>query len=135
MSPEKKYKPEPIDELLCPMFAPEAGYRMKIMRMKRLLDQTELASRLGVAQQTISRIEKGRLYVCDQITLAKFREVFEGDVHYILRGTGAERYSTRYISDRYHEFKYIINRRKGGKKPDIDPAALVDRMLQPRKSR
>lgn len=115
MSPKVPPKTQPIDEVLAPMFGPEAGRRFELMRKKRLLDQSQLAEKLGVSQQTISRIETGKLHVCDLLTFAKLRVVFEGDVHFILLGTGAERHSANFICQRYHEFKYVINR-KGSKK-------------------
>src|SRR3990167_9092606 len=48
-------------KLLCPIWTPEMGVRLQIARRRFYMDQRELGALLGISQQTVSSIEKGKL--------------------------------------------------------------------------
>ena len=99
-------KPAHIDEVLTVMFTPEIGARMRHVRIKLLLDQKEMAIKFGTSQQNYSRLERGHIRFFE-ITLKRFKEIFEDATLFILRGTGSGKWElTREDRKKWLEKKY-----------------------------
>lgn len=113
--PDKGPKHNPLFDVCMPLFDKARGYRMKIMRMKLLMDQKELGERLGVSAQVISVLETGKQAVHGKkpFTLTQFIEVFGDLTSHILLGTGEFRFNYSFIQLKYYENK-LRNTRKPG---------------------
>lgn len=57
--------------------------RLKELRKEAGINQTELASRLGIVQSTLSHWEQGK-YDIDNESLVKLAEIFDCSIDYIL---------------------------------------------------
>lgn len=89
------------------------GERMKELRKRRGLTQEELAVRLNVVRQTVSKWEKG-LSVPDADMLQKMAEILDTDVSELLGGERREAASTNEIAEqlsRINEQMATRNRR------------------------
>lgn len=104
--PEKKSPAEALADVTAPIFSKEIGSRLKLVRMKLLLDQKELGEKLGIDQGAISRIETGKIQVLQRpFTTAKFREVVGQHFMFVMFGTNPERYSVGHINKTYWDHK------------------------------
>lgn len=107
------FKVKDIYPVVTPIFSPEMGERMKTVRMKHLMDQMQLGEKLGVAQQTISKLERGRQLTTENpFSVAQLIELFPKDTLFILLGTGQDRYPLS-ISHRYWSHKHRPQGRRG----------------------
>ncbi len=90
-----------------PIFDAEMGRRLQIIRMRHFMDQKEFAEFLGIAQGTLSKIERGMLPTAQYpFSVAKLQEIAGDALLYILIGTNSERweagkYSTNYWTERF----------------------------------
>lgn len=116
----KKSLTQKIYAVSTPIFTPEMGERMKMMRERLLLDQRQLAEKLGTNQQTISKLELGiQCTTRSPFTIEKMFEVFGDTILHILLGTGYDRFSYGHIHDKYLTEK---RKKKGfGTKPRVFP--------------
>lgn len=81
-----------MDAHCAPLFDFDRGYRLKVVRVKEKMDQRDLAFRLGVSQQYISRIEAG-IAVKPLFTLKQLIEVVSYPATtWILTGKNPSRY-------------------------------------------
>src|SRR6185503_8942239 len=81
-------------EVVTPIMDRHRGRRMEFMRKKLFLDQKQLGEKLGVNQQTISRLERGHISVARRpISLHKFYEVFGALTEHVLFGSGEFNYN------------------------------------------
>lgn len=103
---EKKSPAVEITEVTTPIFNAEMGARLRLMRMKLLMDQRELGAKLGIGQQQVSRLESGKIVTLERpFTCAKLREVF-GDLYmFILLGRNPERFPSGHIGKAYWDHK------------------------------
>jgi transcriptional regulator with XRE-family HTH domain len=100
-------------EICAPIFDKAMGERLALMRMKMLMDQKELADILGIDQHTVSDLEKGRLGVPrTPFTVKLLKDIFAGDMGYILYGTNSERYNANLIQSRWHHERFTARRAK-----------------------
>jgi transcriptional regulator with XRE-family HTH domain len=118
-----------ITEMSTPLFDKDVGSRLRIARMRMLLDQNEFGKLLNVSQQVVSEIERGRLRT-STFTVAQFAEVLGKYFHYVLLGTNPERFETRNVitdywakkdapkGNRTPRYDYSDIREKHGKKDD-----------------
>lgn len=114
---DAKPKKVGLEDVCTPIFDAEMGRRLRLMRMRRLLDQKELAEMLAIKQSTVSDLELGILSVPRHpFTVAHLKEIFGVDTGFILYGTNPERFSPAYIMEKFHEKKFKVNR-----KPRADP--------------
>jgi transcriptional regulator with XRE-family HTH domain len=101
-----------LAETVAPIFDRDRGRRLEMMRKSLLLSQAELADRLGVNQQMITKIERGITPVSRKpITLAQFYAVFGCATEHILYGRDEFNYEE--INRKYWIEK---DRRKGNSK-------------------
>jgi DNA-binding XRE family transcriptional regulator len=104
--PDKKTPAEAIADVTTPMFNGEIGSRLKLVRMKLLLDQAEFGERLGIGQGAVSRLETGKVTVLERpFTTTKFREVVGTHFMFVMFGTNPERYSVGHINKAYWDHK------------------------------
>lgn len=101
-----------LDQVLVPMFDKDSGFRMRLIRMKFLWDQKELARRLGTTQSQICKIERGKQEI-PSFTFAQFKAVFDKFYSYILLNVGSEQINMAAIAEKYHRIKYTENRKPG----------------------
>jgi transcriptional regulator with XRE-family HTH domain len=107
-------KRKTLESVCTPIFDKEMGERMKLMRMRLLIDQAELGERLGVSRSVISRLEKGHLRVPEApFTLERLMEVFGKTTSFLVYGTNPENFNPKYIASKYWS---VINKRMGRKK-------------------
>lgn len=101
-----------LDHFLFPKFTPDAGERMRLIRMNMLIDQRELGMMLGTSQQQISKLESGRLEMAP-FTYGKMQNVFGELAIVILIGSEAmmARMVPKNVSDRYW-FARLVTFRK-----------------------
>lgn len=100
-------------ETVAPIFDRERGKRLKYMRMLLLLDQKQLGEKLGVTQQTITKLERGITPVSRvPITLARFYSVFGCVTEHILYGRDKDQFNYEQINSKYWREK---DRRKGNR--------------------
>lgn len=91
---------------MTPIFDKDRGRRLRYMRQALLLDQKQLAEKLGSTQQMIAKIELGQIKVGRApITLASVYSVFGCATHHILFGLDADSYNYQIISQQYWRFK------------------------------
>lgn len=100
-----------IDEITTILWTKDMGHRMALARMKRIQDQGEVAMSLGVSQGTLSKLETGKIRVCELVTIAKLREVFAGEFNYIFFAKGAIRWNEAFIKKTYWDTR-LRQRRK-----------------------
>lgn len=106
-----KEKRRSLEESCTPIFDAATGRRLRMMRMKILMDQSELGEALGLSQKTISHLENGMLPISRVgPSVSKYREVFGTHTDYVLLGTGAAQYNFDTIMSRFDD------RRKTGRK-------------------
>lgn len=104
------------------MFDKEIGFRMRIIRMKMLLDQAGLGRLLGVSQHQISDLETGRRRIAD-FDYGRFVAVFGRHANYVLTGAGAESYNAGHYSKRYWKSRLT----KKGKAERARQASMSDK--------
>lgn len=104
-----------IDEITTILWTKDMGHRMAIARMKRIADQSEIAEALGVTQATLSKLETGKVRVCELVTIAKLRKVFEHEFNYIFFAKGAIRYNEAVIKKTYWDTR--LRQRRKNKSP------------------
>lgn len=132
--PPKGPKRNALFDACMPIFDAERGNRLRYMRMKLLLDQRELAEKLGISASTLSDIEKGKLAVSRiPFTLSQFMDIFGDLTSHILLGTGMERHSYGYIAQKFQDHHMKHTRKPGSgqwrahkytyRKPDDDKPA------------
>lgn len=79
-----------------PIFTPEIGDRMRIVRQRYLWSQAELAERLKISQHQISRLERGLLKTLeDPFSLSHFELVFGSAAAFILLEQNQEKFLSR----------------------------------------
>lgn len=102
-----------LSETVAPIFDRARGTRLEMMRKLMLLDQKQLAEKLGVKQQTISRLERGIIPVArEPITLAKFYLVLGCLMEHVLFGTDRKSFDYEDINLKYWREK---DKRKGNR--------------------
>lgn len=85
-----------------PIFTPEMGQRLKLARMKLLMDQSELGEKLGCSQSAISHLEKGSQKTSrEPFTVLQFKDVFGPLWTYVLFGTNEASLSPAHIRKVY----------------------------------
>jgi transcriptional regulator with XRE-family HTH domain len=90
---EKRTPAEMFASISTPIFTAEMGDRMALARMKMLLDQRELGTRLGISQQQVSKLEQGKVRVLEKpFTLEQFLKVFGKSSSFVLFGTGEDNF-------------------------------------------
>jgi transcriptional regulator with XRE-family HTH domain len=93
-------------ETVTPIFDKDRGQRLKHMRQALLLDQKQLAHKLGTHQQMIAKLELGQIKVGrTPIRLLDLYKVFGAATHHILFGADAEKYNYVEINQRYWKQK------------------------------
>lgn len=106
-------KQDRLYQKLTPIFDPDLGKRMGIIRMKMLMDQTELGQLLAVSQQMISNLESGKTRVTDSFNYARFKAIFGDFTSYIMNGADSSSINPAYIRQRYWETKLKTRRKPG----------------------
>lgn len=106
---EEKDK-ESKDAHVSPIFDKLKGERMRLVRMRQLWEQAELAEMLGLSQKQVSKIEQGKLNHVD-ITMEKFKTVFGNWHKYILYGTYMGSISPGEIHKRFWETRLRLRRK------------------------
>lgn len=101
-----------LDQIVTPILSEEMGTRLKLVRMKMLLDQREMGDLLGISQQQMSKLEAGKL---DQagFTLARFKAVFGKFYTFILFGSQVSSDNWGYVRKRYWDVKLKVRRKQG----------------------
>lgn len=102
-SPESVVKHSNQDRLaqaVCPIWTPERGKRLRMMRMKMMKDQSELGALIGMTQQNISVIESGRNCRV-QVPLSKWKAILGVHFNYVLFGLSGEKYAMNHIRSKY----------------------------------
>lgn len=103
---EKKTLQQQLDEVTAPVFTREIGARLRWIRMKLLLDQAALGEKLGLGQQQVSRLEKGRDFHRESpITVTKLKEILGRDFLFVMLGTGEDKYNFNSILSKYWDAK------------------------------
>lgn len=104
-------KPKTLEDICTPIFDRDMGQRMRLIRMKRLMDQAQLGEKLGVHQTTISDLELGRFPVPKRpFSITQIKEVFKEDTAFILFGRNPDRFSQANISGQFWFTKLVIER-------------------------
>lgn len=114
------YKRNRIDYLasvylrVTPIWDAEMGDRLARIRMRLLMDQKEFSAALGIAQGTLSKIERGHLPAPQYpFSVSKLQEIVGEALLYILIGTNSDRWEARPRQDYWTErFKRRELRRK-----------------------
>lgn len=101
-----------IAQITSPLFTPESGDRLRLVRMKMLLDQKELGDLLGISQQQVSKIEQGKTTQV-AFTLARFKAVFGKFYTFILFGTVVSSDNWGLVTSRYYDFRFRVRRKPG----------------------
>lgn len=87
-----------------PIFDPEMGQRLRMVRLMLRLDQAALAKELGVSQRTVSGMERGVAGHRVAVSLEKFMRVFgEEALEFIVTAKHHHAFSHKY-SRRMQEF-------------------------------
>lgn len=102
MSDDLRIDPKYRDGLAI-IWTQDRGIRLKHARMKWMFDQRELAAKLGVPQQTVSKIENGQPTGTEISVRRLVDAIGERAFLYVLNGTGAVAYSDPHRLER--EFK------------------------------
>jgi transcriptional regulator with XRE-family HTH domain len=76
-------------EILTPIFDGRIGHRLKVARMRLHLDQVEMSMLLGIAQQQLSKLERGHLRY-GHFTLAQLSDATGKFFAYVMTGEGRE---------------------------------------------
>lgn len=100
------------NEHLTPIFTPEMGKRLALIRMRLMWEQSEVALRLGISQQNVSAIESGRMSICKKLNMSRFVAVFQDASNYILLGTRKEKWEMGNPRKKYWDFKHAERTRK-----------------------
>lgn len=107
-APKKKNSWE---DVCAPIFTKEMGDRMRLMRMRIFLDQSQLGEKLGIGATSVCQLEQGNIRVPrTPFTVAKLREVFGDTTGFILYGTNAERFNRGAISSQFWHTKMVVDR-------------------------
>lgn len=102
-----------LAETVAPIFDKARGRRLEYMRKSLFLDQAQLAEKLGVNQQMISKLERGITPVSRvPITLFQLYSVFGCMTHHILFGVDKQDFDYEQINSQYWREK---DRRKGNR--------------------
>lgn len=89
-----------------PLWDAVKGHRLKIARMRVLLDQGELAALLGVNQQTISRIEAGRIVASrNPLSTEAWMNVLKESFGFVMFGIGITKIEENYVVRRFWDAK------------------------------
>lgn len=119
LSQRTKGRPS-LDELTTVIWTPEMGRRLALVRMKRVMDQREMARALGLernGQGMISRLELGRLLVTDRLTVATLKKTFPTEFMFIVFGSNPERFNAGVIVRKYWDTRLRIRRQNKSKSP------------------
>jgi DNA-binding XRE family transcriptional regulator len=93
------------------MWTQDRGERLKHARMKMMFDQRELAEKLGVPQQTISKIETGQPTGAEISVRKMVSALGERLFLYVLNGTGAVAIGDPHRLEReFKDYRFRINR-------------------------
>lgn len=114
-SKEKQTYIERIEANVSPIFTPEAGDRFRLIRMTMLIDQAEMGELLGLSQQQISFLERGRIEH-PPFTLALLRATVGEYWTFILFGTGrGQELDARggFVKQKYWHTRLKIRRKPG----------------------
>jgi transcriptional regulator with XRE-family HTH domain len=65
----------------------EIGTKIKIVREKNKISQTDLASKLGIAQTTLGFIESGETKKIDFLLIDKLSKIFDVDIEYFTQSS------------------------------------------------
>ena len=107
---------EHLDSVLRPIIDKDAGYRFSTIRMSMLLDQSQVGEFLGMKQQQVSALERGRLD-CVPFTFARFKAVFADTWGFILLGTGVgAKIPADFVAKKYWNSRLKNNRKPGSGK-------------------
>lgn len=109
-----------IDELTTVIWTREMGRRLALVRMKRLMDQREMARALGLernGQGTVSRIELGRLPVTERLTVATLKKTFHTEFMFIVFGSNPERFNAGVIVRKYWDTRLRVRRKNRSQSP------------------
>lgn len=97
----------------CPFFDEESGSRFALVRMRMLMDQRSMGELLGVSQQQISQLERGRL-AQPPFNMARFKAVFGDFYSFVLLGSQPKReMNPSYVTRLYWETKLKTRRKQG----------------------
>lgn len=98
-------------DALALIWTQDRGERLKHVRWKRFFDQRELAEKLGVPQQVVSKIENGE-NVSAEISVRRLLEALtERHFLYVVNGTGAAAYGDIGALERkYKDYRFRIHR-------------------------
>lgn len=94
MSPsEKKSMTDRLWEVTTPIFTPDMGSRLRIVRMKKKWSQAQMGDALGISQQQVGRLEAGRIQTMENpFSTAVLKRVLESHTAFVLFGSNPERY-------------------------------------------
>ncbi len=100
-----------ISQITSPLFTPESGDRMRLVRQKMLLDQAELGDLLGISQQQVSKVEQGKISQVT-FTLARFKAVFGKFYTFILFGTQVSSDNWSQVRRQYWDVRLRVRRNR-----------------------
>jgi len=63
----------------------DTGIKIKVLREKERMSQQELATRLGISQSTLHRIETIKDYKIDISLINKLSDIFRQDITYFTK--------------------------------------------------
>ena|SRR6185312_3755688 len=100
-----------IDDVTTVVFTPAMGARLAIARMKLMIDQREIGTRLGISQAAVSRLELGQAKVVESVLVATWKRVLPQLFPYVLFGTNEERFNRGKIVKAYWDNRLRIRRK------------------------
>lgn len=93
---------EKVYSVSAPIFTPEMGNRMRLARMKLLMDQKELGEKFGCPQGAISRLEKGLQSTLEEpFTVLQLKDLFGPLWTYILFGSNENLVNEKHVVKTY----------------------------------
>ena len=95
------------------------GQRIHDKREEYRLTQEELAFKLGVSKQTISKWEKGLVKNIDRDYIARMAGIFHCDVDWLMHMDGSPKVTVTYEAPERETVTAVVNQ-----KPIMGPAAL-----------
>lgn len=102
-------------ENLTPIFTPDMGQRMKLVRAKMKMSQTEFAEKLGISQKGVSQLERGNLRVMQRPVSVKVLQTVVGkELFFVIKGAGMERFSQQFIWSEYWKSRFKKQRARKG---------------------